>query len=91
MSASDTRVFTAQVPVLLADQVDALAARLAQSRGWIVKQALLRYVELEERQHRMTAEGLADVDAGLGVSHAQVKAWAASLATDQPLPLPSCK
>ncbi|SEQ52325.1 ribbon-helix-helix domain-containing protein [Sphingobium sp. YR768] len=35
-----TRVITAHVPTDLADQVDALAARLDRSRGWIMKQAL---------------------------------------------------
>ena len=84
MAASDTRVMTAHVPAPLADQVDALAARLDQSRGWIVKQALLTYVEAQERRRRQTIEGLADVDAGRGVPHEQVKAWAASLATDTP-------
>ena len=64
MAASDTRVMTAHVPAPLADQVDALAARLDQSRGWIVKQALLTYVEAQERRRRQTIEGLADVDAG---------------------------
>jgi predicted transcriptional regulator len=44
--------------VPLADQVDALAAHMERSRGWIVKQALAEYVALEERRHRLTVEGL---------------------------------
>ncbi len=91
MPAPDTQVMTADVPAPLAERVDALAARVERSRAWIVRQALMTYVETEERRHRQTLEGMADVDAGRGVLHADVKAWAASLATDSPLPLPSCK
>ena len=82
---------TAHVPNSLADQVDELAGRLDRSRGWVLKQALALYVEQEERRRRLTLEGLADVDARKGVSHDQVKAWAKSLSTDTPLPVPSCK
>lgn len=87
---SETRVITSHVPRPLADQVDALAARLERSRGWIVKQALAAFVALEERRYRMTLEALADVDAGRGVDHAEVEAWIDSLGTDKPLPPPLC-
>ncbi|EDL6138947.1 CopG family transcriptional regulator [Escherichia coli] len=35
-----TKVITAHVPLLMADKVDQIAARLERSRGWIIKQAL---------------------------------------------------
>jgi len=88
MTNPDTRVITSHVPVPLADQVDALAARLERSRGWIVKQALAEYVALEERRYKLTVEGLASVDAGEGVPEETVEAWIDSLGTDQPLPMP---
>jgi len=91
MPVPDTQVMTADVPAPLAEQVDALAARVERSRAWVVRQALMSYVETEERRYRQTLEGMADVDAGRGVAHDEVKAWAASLVTDKPLPLPSCK
>ncbi|MGE5566880.1 MAG: CopG family ribbon-helix-helix protein [Parcubacteria group bacterium] len=83
-----TRVITAHVPTPLAEKVDDLASRLDRSRGWIMKQALAAWVEREEEHHRLTLEGLADVDAGRLVDHADVQAWADSLSTDKPLPLP---
>lgn len=83
-----TRVLTAHVPLPLAERVDDLAERLDRSRGWIVKQALSAWVEREEEHHRLTLEGLADVDAGRTVDHDAVLAWADSLSTDNPLPLP---
>ena len=91
MASPDTRVVTAHVPLPLASQVDSLAARLDRSRGWIVKQALAAFVDQEERRFRLTLEGLADVDAGQVVDQDTVSAWAASLDTDKPLPVPSCE
>jgi predicted transcriptional regulator len=45
----------------------------------------------EEEKHRMTLEALADVDAGRVVKHGQVVAWAKSLETEHPLPVPKPK
>jgi predicted transcriptional regulator len=73
------RVVTAHIPLDLAEQVDQLAARLDRPRGWIVRQALSAWVELEAKRHQLTLDGLADVDAGRVVDHASVAAWAKSL------------
>jgi predicted transcriptional regulator len=83
-----TRVITAHVPFGLAEKVDAMAARLDRSRGWVMKQALAAWVDQEEARHRLTLEALADVDAGRVVDHGAVLAWADSLGTDKPLPPP---
>ncbi len=84
----DTKVITAHVPILLAEKVDLLASRLERSRGWVVKQALGAWVEQEEERHRLTLEALSDVDAGRVVDHESVVAWADSLGTKKPMPLP---
>lgn len=85
----NTKVLTTHVPLPLADKVDAMASRLDRSRGWIVRQALAAWVDLEEERHRMTLEALDDVGAGRVIGHVQVQAWADSLSTDTPLPPPS--
>lgn len=85
---ADTRVLTAHVPLGLAEKVDAMAARLERSRGWVMKQALAAWVDQEEERHRMTLEALADVDAGRVIDHQAVQAWADSLGADNPLPPP---
>lgn len=87
--AGDTRVLTAHIPSTLAKKVDLLAERMERSRGWVVKQALLAWVDEEEQRHRMTLEALADVDAGRLIDHASVQAWAASLSTKKPLRPPT--
>ena len=74
-----TRVVTAHIPSELAEQIDQLAARLDRPKGWIVKQALASWVELEAKREQLTREGLADVDAGRVVDHASIAAWAKSL------------
>ena len=84
----DTKRLTAHVPLPLAKKIDDLAARLNRPRAWIVKQALTAWVGEEEERHRLTLAGMADVTAGRVVDQADVEAWAASLATDQPLPIP---
>lgn len=84
----DTRVLTAHVPLPLARKIDDLAARLDRPRAWIVKQALAAWVGEEEERHRLTLEGLADVTAGRVVDQADVEAWATSLNTANPLPVP---
>lgn len=83
-----TKVLTAHVPMELADKVDQMAARMERSRGWIVKQALADWVALEEERSRLTREAMADVDAGRVIDHQSVQAWADSLSTDKPLPVP---
>lgn len=88
MAQPDTKVLTAHVPLPLAEKVDQMADRLERSRGWIIKQALTAWLEQEEERSRLTREALADVDAGRVFDHQAVQAWADSLDTPQPLPLP---
>ena len=88
MKQTQSKVFTAHVPLSLADKVDQLAARIERSRGWVIKQALSAWIEQEEERYQMTLEALADVDAGRVVDKESMLAWAESLGTDDPLPLP---
>ena len=84
----DTIAITANVPIPLADKVDEIAARLERQRGWIVEQALTAWVDREEERRRLTLDGLADVDAGRHLDHAEVEASANSLGTNHELPIP---
>lgn len=87
-TAAKTRSVTAHVPVQLAEKVDLMAERLERSKNWIVKQALTAWIDQEEERSRLTREALADVDHGQVIDHQTVQAWAASLGTDKPLPVP---
>lgn len=88
MAQTETKVLTAHVPLPLAEKVDQMAARLERSRGWIMKQALSAWIAQEEERDRLTHEALADVDAGRVIDHQAVQAWAGSLGTEEPLPVP---
>ena len=88
MSQTKTKVLTAHVPLSLAEQVDLMATRLERSRGWIVKQALTAWIKQEEERKRLTDEALADVDGGHVIDQKAIQAWADSLSTDSPLPVP---
>lgn len=84
MPKAETRVLTAHVPVPLAEKVDQLAtlARLDHEAGTLGR------IAQEEERDRLTQEALADVDTGRVVDHQAVQAWADSLNTDIPLPVP---
>ena len=86
-----TQTVTAHIPKELVARVDAMAAFEDRPRGWVVKQALADWVYTAEERHRLTLEGLASVDAGMGIPHAEVVAWAESLGTDQRLPRPKAR
>ena len=88
MARTETKVLTAHVPLPLAEKIDQMASRLERSRGWIMKQALSAWIHQEEERSRLTREAMADVDAGQVIDHQAVQAWADSLATDKPLPVP---
>jgi predicted transcriptional regulator len=88
MAQTGTKVLTAHIPLPLAEKVDLMAERLERSRGWIMKQALSAWLEQEEERERLTREALADVDASRVIDHQAVQAWADSLSTDEPLPVP---
>jgi predicted transcriptional regulator len=75
----DTRVVTAHLPTDLAQKLDDIAERLKRTKGWIVQQAIVSYVALEEKRHRLTLEALADVVAGRTLEHAEVELWAKGL------------
>ncbi|EHW6029242.1 CopG family ribbon-helix-helix protein [Escherichia coli] len=87
-TAQATKVITAHVPLPMADKVDQMAARLERSRGWVIKQALSAWLAQEEECNRLTLEALDDVTSGQVIDHQAVQAWADSLSTDHPLPMP---
>lgn len=88
MPKTETRVLTAHVPIPLAEKLDQAADRLERSRGWVIEQALASWIALEEERDRLTQQALADVDAGRVMDHQAIQAWAESLDSDTPSPLP---
>lgn len=74
-----TRTITAHVSEELAEQMDKISARLDRPRGWIVKQALTSWIELEKKRYQLTLDGLADVKENRLIDHQSIKMWAESM------------
>jgi predicted transcriptional regulator len=89
MEKVEMRILTTRLPVPLAEKVDDISRRLERSKGWILQQALLDWIDREEERTRLTLEGLADVDAGRVIDHSVVQAWTDSLSCEHPLPPPT--
>ncbi len=68
--------------------LDQLAANQQRDRTFLINEAIDNYVALQEHRDRLTAQALASMDAGFFVDQADVEAWANSLGSDNPLPLP---
>lgn len=75
-----SKPFTVELPVDLAAKIDEIAARSGITREDAMEQLLRARLEDVDAKHRMTLEGLHDVDAGRVVSHESVQASAASIA-----------
>jgi predicted transcriptional regulator len=89
MEKVEMRILTTRLPVPLAEKVDDISRRLERSKGWILQQALLDWIDREEERTRLTLEGLTDVDAGRVIDHSVVQAWTDSLNREHPLPPPT--
>ena len=74
----DTRVISTHVPTDVARQIDEAAVRLDRPKGWIVKQALAAWLDLEDKRRSLTLAALASVDAGRVVENNVVESWVKS-------------
>ena len=88
MARAATKVVTAHLPEDLAERLDDFAEKSDRSRGWVMKEALLSYIEWEEEKDRLTLEALAEAEQVGFIPHEEIVDWARSLSTDKPLPDP---
>ncbi|MDB5837773.1 MAG: ribbon-helix-helix, copG family protein [Caballeronia sp.] len=82
------KTITAQVPLSLAEEVDALAAELERPRQWVMKKALTLYLASQRDRRKAIREGLDDVDGGRTVSMDAMDEWLDSLDTSSERPAP---
>ncbi|CQI89152.1 CopG family transcriptional regulator [Yersinia rohdei] len=61
-----------QLPSALASEVEELAIELDRSTSWVVEEALRAIVKTTERHHQQILQGLADVDGGRVMNHADM-------------------
>jgi predicted transcriptional regulator len=80
-----------RMPDDLMERLDATAARLRRSKGWVINDAVREYLEREELQQRRdqeTREALAELEAGSLVDGDDVVAWLDSWGSDNELEPP---
>jgi predicted transcriptional regulator len=67
-----------RMPDDILQRLDATAARLRRSKGWIINDAVREYLEREDLRQRRddeTREALAELEAGQVVDGEEVLAW----------------
>jgi predicted transcriptional regulator len=62
-------VVTANFPGDLVDPMDEVAARLEQTKSWIVRQAAVEWLGEEQRRFELTLEGMRDFEKGWTIDH----------------------
>ncbi len=58
-----------------ARQIETLAKATDRSKSWLLEQALDAYLETQSWQVARIERGLAELDRGEGVAHAEVAEW----------------
>jgi predicted transcriptional regulator len=74
-----------RMPDDLIQRLDAAAARLRRSKGWIINDAVREYLEREDtrlRRLEKTKDALAEVEAGELIDGDEVLSWLDSWGTD---------
>jgi len=66
------QILSIQLPTELAGEVEKLAIELGRSTNWVVEEALRAMVKKTQRHHQQILKGLADVDGGRVVDHADM-------------------
>jgi predicted transcriptional regulator len=73
MSANDTTVVTTRIDAALKARLDALARCTKRSKSYLAAEAIAAYVELNEWQIGEIRAGIAELDAGAGLSQEQAE------------------
>jgi predicted transcriptional regulator len=74
----------------LNDRVAAVAAALDRPKSWVIEQAVLDFVAVQEWQLAAIDEGIRAADADRVVEHDEVVAWVRSRGSPDELPMPKC-
>jgi predicted transcriptional regulator len=79
MTMAGTTSLSFRVSDETAERLDALAVATDRPRSWLLEQALDSYLEVQAWQVEHIRQGLAELDAGLGIPHEEVVERFASL------------
>ncbi len=79
-----------RLPAELGARLDRLARNTSVSKSKLATDAIVAYLDEQERQLEKIREGLADAKAGRVISHEEVASWLESWGTENELPPPKC-
>ena len=71
-------------------RLDRLARDTSVSKSKLATDAIVAYLDEQERQLEQIREGLADAEAGRVISHEEVTHWLQSWGFEDELPPPKC-
>ncbi len=71
MAATETAIVTARVETPLKEKLEALARKTRRSKSFLAAEAIAAYVELNEWQIGEIEAGIAEFEAGRGLSEGQ--------------------
>jgi RHH-type rel operon transcriptional repressor/antitoxin RelB len=74
MSVTDTVVVTARIDAALKAKLEALSRSTKRSKSYLAAEAIAAYVELLESQIGDIEAGIAELDAGKGLSEEEAEA-----------------
>ncbi len=70
------RVVTAKLPDDIVARMDEIAERIERSKSWIVREAVVQWLDEEQRRYTLTLDALKEADEGHMIDHADLRAWA---------------
>ena len=74
----------------LNERLASIAAALDRPKSWVIEQAVMDFVAVQEWQLAAIDEAIAEADAGKVVAHEDVVAWVRSWGKPDELPMPAC-
>jgi RHH-type transcriptional regulator, rel operon repressor / antitoxin RelB len=74
MSVAETVVVTARIDGALKTKLEALARSMKRSKSYLAAEAIAAYVEMHEWQIAEIEAGIAELDAGKGISEEEAEA-----------------
>lgn len=73
MKEMKTRTISCRIPSDRAAELDLLSRRTDRPRSWHVRQAVYSYLDLQAWQVGQIEQSIAEMDAGLGISHEEIR------------------
>lgn len=63
---------TTQLPDEMANELNQIAESEGRSKSWVIREAIADYLVKQDEIHKMTLEGLADIEAGRVIPHEEI-------------------